>query len=461
MAFGKKRLPTPKEERLPFFKFLAWKSSDVASAASFLIINTYLMRYCTDFLGMDPGVVGTILLVSNIIDFITDFIGAIIVDNTNTKWGRGRPYELSIIGVTICTILMYATPNGWGEVAKIVWIFSVYTLHSGVFNTLRGAGQNAYTIRAWKNRKVIGKLSSYGGFVTTLGSMCVSLTFPSMMQKMATSAEGWLPLVGMYMAPLTLIATLRFIFVKEDTSIDAGNHAKVDVKAIFNMMKKNKYAWLYAGIIFLFNTIQSLGTLSYYWKYIVGDESMSGIIGIFGTLMLPVMLVFPLLLKKFSAAQIIGASAVLSAVGYLLNFFAGANVGLLMVAGIFSAAAMLPISYLGYMIIMDLASYNRHLGLPSMEASLGAIFNGFGSQMGQGFGGWLTGFVLSAAGYIAATGEEVVQQPESVITAIRCLHSLLPMVLMVLTCLCGFALNKLSKKIPQIEADLAAKETAE
>ena len=458
MAFGKKRLPTPKEEKLPFFKFLAWKSSDVASAAAFLIVNTYLMRFCTDFLGMNPVTVGNILLVSNIFDFITDFIGAIIVDNTNTKIGRGRPYELSIVGVTICTILLFATPAGWSNAVKVAWVFSVYTFEFGVFNTLRGAGQNAYTIRAWKNRKVIGKLSSYGGFVTTLGSMCISLTFPTMMAKMATTAEGWLPLVGMYMLPLTLISTLRFIFVKEDTSIDAGNHVKVDVKAIFNMMKKNKYAWLYAGIIFLFNTIQSLGTLSYYWRYVVGDESMSGIISIFGTLMLPLMLIFPIILKKFNASQIIGASAFVSAAGYLLTFFAKDSIPMLLVSGIFSAFAMLPISYLGYLIIMDLASYNRHLDMPSMEASIGAIFNGFGSQMGQGFGGWLTGFILSAAGYVAATGNEVVQQPESVIMAIRCLHALLPMLLMVLIAVCGFALSKLSKQMPEIEAKLAEKD---
>ena len=460
MAFGKKRLPTPKEEKLPFFKFLAWKSSDVASAASFLFINNYLMRFCTDYLGMDPGVVGTVLLISNIIDFVTDFIGAIIVDNTNTKWGRGRPYELCIVGVTVCTMLMYATPAGWSDTAKIAWIFFVYTMHSGVFNTLRGAGQNAYTLRAWKNRKVIGKVSSYGGFVTTLGSMCVTLTFPGLLQNLA-QGESWLGLVAMYMAPLTLIGTLRFFFVKEDTSIDAGNHEKVDVKAIFTMMKKNKYAWLYAGIIFLFNIITNLGTVSYYWRYIVGDESMSGIISIFGTLLLPLMLIFPILLKKFSAAQLIGCSTILSAVGYLLNFFAGANVGMLMIAGVFSAVAMLPISYLGYLIIMDLASYNRHLGLGSMEASIGAIFNGFGSQLGQGFGGWITGFVLSAAGYISATGDQVVQQPESALIAIRCLHSLLPMVLMILICVCAFALNKLSKRMPEIEADLAAKQNAE
>ena len=460
MAFGKKRVPTPKEEKLPFFKFLAWKSSDISSAAAFLIVNTYLMQFCSDFLGMSTAVVGTILLVSNIIDFITDFIGAVIVDNTNTKWGRGRPYDLGIVGVTLCTILLYATPNAWSDTVKILWVFFVYTFEFGVFNTLRGAGQNVYGLRAWTNRKVLNKVSSYGGLVTTMGSMVVSLSFPKLMATMATSAEGWLPLVAIYMIPLTVVGLLRFIFVKEDVSVEAEKSEKVDFKAIFNMIKQNKYAWFYAGIIFLFNTITSLGTDAYYWKYIVGDQSMMGIVSIFGTLMLPLMLFFPPLLKKYSAAQIIGVCAIISSLGYVIIFFAGASIPMLIAAGIITSLVKLPISYFGLLIILDLANYNRYLKLPPMEASLGAVFNGFGSQLGQGVGGFLTGVLLAAAGYISGEGAEIATQPESAITMIRCLHSILPLVLMALTAVCGFGLAKLSKKMPQIEAELAAQNAA-
>lgn len=451
MSTKQNRIRTPKEDRLPFFKFLAWKSSDVTSAACYLIVNTYLTMFCSDFLGMSPATVGTILLVSNIIDFVTDFIGAILVDNTNTKWGRGRPYELSILGVAVCTMLLFFTPNSWNMTVKVLWVFFIYTFEFGVFNTLRGAANSVYTIRAWNNnRKVIGKMSSFGGIVTTLGSMVVSLSFPRLMATMATSPEGWLPLVSIYMIPLALIGTLRFIFCKENPNIDAGHHEKVDFKAIARMMGKNKYAWFYGGIMLLFNTIQSLGTAAYYWKYIVGDMSMMGVISIMGTLMLPVMFFFPLILKKFSAPQIIGGSAVISALGFLLNFFAGANIGLLMVAGILSAFAMLPISYLGMLCVMDLADYNAELGLPRMEASLGAVFNGFGTQLGQGIGGFLTGILLSAAGYVAAEG--VVAQSEGVITMIRCLHSFLPMALMLLICVCGLKLGKLSKLLAKENA---------
>ena len=451
---AKAKAPRLKENRMPFFRFLAWKSSDVTVAATFLIVNTYLTLFCSDFLGLDPAVIGTILLVSNIIDFITDFIGAIIVDNTNTKWGRGRPYELALVGLTACTIAMFATPAGWSNGLKYAWIFFMYTFAYGVFNTLRISAGVVYCVRGWhNNRIVIGKVSSFGGIVTTLGSMVVSTTFPTMMAKLATSPKGWLPLVCMYLVPLTLFGLLRFFVVKEDTSIDVEKSERVDLKAILNMIKKNKYAWYYGGMMLLFNTIQSMGTLSYYWKYIVGNTSMMGIVSIFGTLMLPLMFFFPIFLKKYSAAHVTAAGAIISSIGYLIVFFAGDRIPVLIGAALLTGFAALPISYLFNLFIMDLAQYNRKLGLPSMEASVTALFNGFGTQLGQGLGGFLTGILLSASGYIASTGDAVVVQPESALTMIRCLHSLVPMVLMIGTGIMAFKLSKMHKELTAEETE--------
>ncbi len=450
-----KAAPQPKEH-FPFLKFLAFKSSDVTTAVGYLIVNTYLTMYCSDFLGLDTAVIGTLLLVSNAIDFVTDFIAAVIVDNTNTKLGRGRPYELCILGLGICTILMFATPAGASNTVKYIWVFCMYSFAYCIFNTFRGAAQNVYCIRAFhNNRSIIGKVSSYGGIVTTLGSMVVSTTFPILMGKLGTSASGWLPLVSLYMVPLTLIGLLRFIFVKEDMDIEGEKHAKVDFKAIFEMLKKNKYAWFYALMVMVFNTILSMGTLSYYWKYVVGDTTLMGVMSILGTLMLPIMLFFPIFLKRYSAGQVIAFSSIISAVGYAIVFFAKGNIPVLMGAGILTGFASLPISYLGYLFVMDLATYNAYLGLPRMESSIGAIFSGFGTQIGQGLGGFLTGVLLNLSGYVASTGAEVVEQPASAILMIRVLHSLVPMVMILAVGFFAYKFSDLSKKMPEIEKSLA------
>jgi Na+/melibiose symporter-like transporter len=453
----------PKADRLPLGKFLAWKSSDITSAGVFLIVTTYMSLFCTDHLGMSPLVVGNIILISNVIDFFTDLIAAYVIDNTKSKWGKARPYELGAIGMTLCTTLIFITPSGWNETLKIVWVFCMYTFLFGVFNTFRTSANVPYLIRAFdNNRTLIGKVSSYGGIVTTMGSMVVSLTFPKMMAKLATSDGGWAALILIYMIPLTVLGLLRFIFVKENPSIDAQQvKNKVDFKDIWAMIRKNGYAWLYLLIMFFFQTIQSIAALSYYFKYIVGDVGASGLLSIMSFVLLPTMFLFPVLMKKLSASQIIALGAVFSCMGYIVNFFAGASMTMLIIGGIITAFAMLPISYLGNMVQMDLCTYNQYLGLPRMDASIGALFNGFGTQLGQGFGGWLLGFALTAAGYIASEGDTIVAQPDSAITMIRLLYSLIPMVLMVLLAVTAFILSRLNKKMPEIEAKIAADAAAE
>ena len=453
----------PKADRLPLGKFLAWKSSDITSAGVFLIVTTYMTMFCTDHLGMAPLVVGNIILISNVIDFFTDLLAAYVIDNTKSKWGKARPYELGAVGMTVCATLIFATPSGWNDTLKIVWVFCMYTFLFGVFNTFRSTANVPYLFRAFdNNRTLIGKVSSYGGIVTTMGSMVVSLTFPKLMANLATSDGGWTTLILIYMIPLTVLGLLRFIFVKENPAIDAQQvKDKVNFKDIWTMVKKNGYAWLYLLIMFFFQTIQSIGALSYYFKYIVGDVGAAGLLSIMSFVLLPTMFLFPVLLKKLSASQIIALGAVLSCLGYVVNYFAGASMTMLIIGSIITSFAMLPISYLGNMVQMDLCSYNQYLGLPRMDASIGALFNGFGTQLGQGFGGWLLGFALTCAGYVAAEGDAIVAQPESAITMIRMLYSLIPLALMAMLAVVAFVLSKLNKKMPEIEAKIAqdSKET--
>lgn len=462
MAFGKKTEKV-KSPRLGLGRLLAWKSSDVSSAACFVIVNGYLSMFCTNYLGMEPAAVGTILLLSNIIDAITDLIGCYVVDNSKvTKWGKARPYELGIIGVWICTILMFYTPEGWSSMLKNIWVFFMYTFTFGVFSTFRNAAAQPYTIRAFSaDRTLVGKLGSYGGFVTMAGSIIVSMTFPVLMAKMATSAAGWRQLILIYGLPMLLLGLPRFLFIKENPDIDAGlQHDKVSLKEIFKMITSNKYVWYYAIVILAFNCITSLGVTTYYFNYVVGNTAIQGMFSAFSFMLLPLMFFMPMMLKRFSAPQIIAGTAVIAVAGYAINFFAGANITLLMVGTILTSLTNLPLSYLVALIVMDLSTYNEYLDLPRMDASTTIVSNNFASQIGQGVGSALAGFMLQAAGYISSTGDVAVQQPDSAIFMIRCLYSIVPLLLMVVLAIFALKLGKLNKEMPEIEATLAERKAA-
>ena len=447
------------KKKFPFGRFLLWKTSDISSAGLTIIVTSYLTIYCTNYLGLSGTLVGTILLVSNVIDAVTDLVAGFVIDNTHSKLGKGRPYEIGIVGMWICTWLMFSGPVSAGQAVKVMWVFFMYTFIFGVFNTLRGAGSTAYMIRAFDNdRELIGKVGSYGGIVTTLGSMIVSLSFPVAMGVIATSAAGWSRLVALYAVPLAVIGAGRFVFVKENPSIDDGvKNEPVTLKDFWQVFTKNKYVWFYAGMILIFNTITNMSAQTYYFTYIVGNTDLLGVLSIMGTLLLPVMLFMPLLLKKFSVPKVVMGGAIIAIFGYAINFIAGSSIGLLMTAGVMTACLSLPISYLCAILLMNLFDYNEYKGLARLEGTTNQLAHGISGQLGQGLGGFMLGVFLDISGFITSTDGSAVTQPDSAIFMIRCLYSIIPIILLVILIVCVFFLSRLDKEMPEINRVLNEK----
>jgi probable glucitol transport protein GutA len=459
MKMRKEKTENP--DRLPVGKFFAWKTRDI-SIAAVTIVTGFVTMFCTDFLGMPAALVGTLLFAGRILDGFTDLVAGFIVDNTKTRWGKGRPYEVCILGAWLCTMLLFFCPPSWSLTVKCIWVFVMYNLVFSIFQTLLAAAQMPYIVRAFGGRRmVIAKLGSYGGIVSMLGSMVVAITFPMVMAKLATSEGGWRNLIMIYAIPLALIGILRFIFVKEDPSIDTGAAGeKVSLKQVLQMMGTNKYAWFFAAIFGFYQFIVGMNAVTYFFKYVLNNIALMGMFAPLAILILPIMFVFPVLMKKMSVSNLIQLFASLAIVGYAVMFFAGSNIPLLMVGGICTSFITLPISYLQAVVIMQLSNYNEWKGLPRLEGTTAVIMN-FGGKVLNGAGVGALGILLGAAGYNGAL--EV--QSESAVFMIRSLYSLFPLGCMVIILLFSFALSKLEKMTPQIEQGLkerrAAAETAQ
>jgi probable glucitol transport protein GutA len=443
-------------DRLPIGKFFAWKSRDVALAAITVVMG-FLTMFCTDYLGLPASLIGTLLLVSRVIDAFTDLVAGFLVDNTHTRWGKGRPYEFCIIGAWLCTMLLFFCPPSWSMALKSVWVVVMYTFVFSIFQTMLSASATPYVIRAFSgNRKVITKVASFGGTVSMLGSMIVSVSFPVLMARLTKAEGGWRTLIMIYAIPLALIGILRFIFVKEDPSIDAGKSGeKISLKEIFKMFKTNKYAWFFAALFGLFQFIVGMHVASYYFKYIVGNISIMGIFGMLPILILPVMFFFPLIMKKFKVTDLFILGGVLAIAGYLINFFALDKIPLLMVGSLLAALITLPLSYLQVLVIMQLANYNEWKGLPRLEGSSSVVMN-FGGKVFNGIGTGLLGILLGAAGYNGA----LETQSSGATFMIRALYTLIPLACMVGIIIFSIALSKLEKMGPQIEKELKERKAA-
>lgn len=450
---GRKEKRAADPNKVGVVKFWAWQSRGV-SIACLTIIFGYLMIFCTDTLGLNAATVGMVLMVSKIFDGISDFIACYIVDNTRTRWGKGRPYEFCILGVWICTMLLFYTPAQWGNTVKYIWLFVMYTFIFSIFSTLLGANQTPYMIRAFDNNPVkLAKVGALGGMVIMLGAMAVSISFPVVMAKLATSPAGWRSLITIYSVPLCLIGTLRFLFVKEDPSIDeAAGNSKVSVRDILSCLKQNQYAWFFAGIMGCYNITVGLNAGSYYFTYVVGDMSLFGVIQMMSIVTLPVMFVFPPLMKRLSASKMIVCGAAVGTIGYLVLFFAQKSMPMLVIGTIFMGVGQFPVAYLQQNIGMQLADYNEYIGLPRMDSSVGVMSGAFG-KIGNGLGSALLGGLLAAAGYVGSASV----QSGSALLMIRLTYSLIPMAAIWLMSYFAMCMFSLDKKQNEIQAVLSEK----
>lgn len=79
---------------LSWFERIGYGFGDMSYNIIFQFVNAYLLFYYTDVGGIQPAVIATLFLVVRVLDAIFDPIMGLILDKTNTRWGKARPYLL-------------------------------------------------------------------------------------------------------------------------------------------------------------------------------------------------------------------------------------------------------------------------------------------------------------------------------------------------------------------------------
>ncbi len=81
-------------KKISMVEKVGYASGDFACNLIYATVSTYLLFFYTDVFGLSAATAGTMFLVVRIIDALADpFIGT-IVDRTNSRFGRFRPYLL-------------------------------------------------------------------------------------------------------------------------------------------------------------------------------------------------------------------------------------------------------------------------------------------------------------------------------------------------------------------------------
>lgn len=229
-----------KAEKVGLGKLLLWNSSSCSVALSTLMLG-YATFYCTDVLQLAPALVGTLFMVSKIFDSFTDIVAGFIVDRTQTRWGKGRPYEIFMLFLWLSTWLLFSCPTSFATAAKCIWIFCMYTFMNSICVTFLNANNVVYMVRAFENKEQQSKIVGYGSIFTMAGAMVFNVLFPTAMAKVGTDAVGWSRLVGMIAIPLTAIGMLRILTIPEKfTPVSEKNGEQTHLKDLLPLLKESR-----------------------------------------------------------------------------------------------------------------------------------------------------------------------------------------------------------------------------
>ncbi|MCR5396908.1 MAG: MFS transporter [Lachnospiraceae bacterium] len=448
-------VPFGAREKMPLWFGLAWSTRGISAAIN-AILMMQITFYCTDILGLKAGIIGSLFLGSKIIDAFTDLGFGFILDKTHTKLGKARPYELFIVFEWLFTVFMFNAPQ-IGEMGQYIWIFIMYVMVNAVCATALGGIDSVYLARTFTTNQNQIKAMSINGFVVMFVSIAFNIWFPSWLADAGRTQAGWAALMIPLGVVMAVIGLLRFILCKEvvvDEEIGENGKKQTNdltVKESMQHLMKNKYLFIVVGLMFLTFWVNNMQTATtYYFKYIVGDISLQGTVAITSMIVIPALVVFPLLSKKFGTTNILRACSLIGAIGLVIRTLGGTSLATLILGGCLMGIGTLPISMMINTYLIDCMDYGEWKTGVRIEGMVASIAN-FASKVGNGVALGSVGFIMGLAGY---DGRAAVQSA-SANNAIIFLFNIFPLILFVIMFI--LSLNyKVDKIRPQMEADLKA-----
>ena len=439
--------------KVGFGEKVAFGVGDLAINFVWASIGLFIVYFYTDVVGISPGVVGILMLVSRIWDGISDVIMGVIVDKTDTKYGKARPWILYLaIPFGISTILLFTIPQNFNDVLKIIYIFVTYNLMVIMFTgvVIPYGTLNTFITRDINERS---KLNLYRMFFAQIGGLIVGTCTLPLVKVYGNTQTSWAMAYGTYSIIGVILFLITFKYTKERVgSISSTTRQKVPISESLKSLLKNKY-WI---IIFVYTIVQTIGIIVtntstvYYAKYIFGDENIVKYFTVtnFVPVILGVVFLMPFLVEKYGKRNVGIIGRIISIISTFIIIFAGNDFTIVMIGNIIRGFSVSFHCAAGWAFFSDIIEYGEWKNGIRNE---GVIYSAgsFGQKFGSGIAAALFGWILTAFGYQA--NAEVVSS--GTIFAIKFLFLYLPILADVIEIILLY-FYKLDKIYPQIIKEL-------
>lgn len=267
---------------LKWYNKVGYGSGDVAGNVVYAFLSIFVMIYLTNTVGLNAGIVGTLIALSKLFDGVTDIFFGSMIDKTKSRMGKARPWMLyGYVGCAVTLIGVFAIPESMGQTAQYAWFFIAYSLLNAVFYTANNIAYSALTALITKNSRERVEMGSYRfifAFSTSLLIQSVTIKF---VEIMGGRASGWRMVAIIYAVIGLVVNTLSVLSVKELPEEELNNDVSSTVDEKYSLIEaakllfSNKY-YIMICVTYILQQIYSamLSMGIYYMMYVLNDEDL-------------------------------------------------------------------------------------------------------------------------------------------------------------------------------------------
>jgi sugar (Glycoside-Pentoside-Hexuronide) transporter len=273
-----------KKGKLSFGTKFSYGIGDLASNLSWGLVSTYLLFFYTDVFGISAAVAGVIILAARIWDCFVDPVVGLIVERTNTRFGRFRPYIIfGAIVLAVFNTLTFTTPS-LSPTGKIIYATVTYFILGTVYSIVNVPYGALGTVMT-RDTEERTSLNSFRGFFSLISNV---ITGAALMPLVMAIGQGNNQKGFGYGALVISLITLPMFYMvfrncKEVVQPPKGSHPSI--KDSIRAVSTNKPFMLIALHLFLLFTalFGRLGTVVFYYIYVMGrPDLIAPLMGGFG-----------------------------------------------------------------------------------------------------------------------------------------------------------------------------------
>lgn len=433
---------------LKWYNKVGYGSGDIAGNVVFAFLSSFIMIYLTNTVGLNAGVIGSLIAFSKILDGVSDVFFGSMIDKTHSKMGKARPWMLwAYIGCAITLVAAFAVPTDMGKTSQYIWFFITYTLLNAGFYTANNIAYSTLTALVTKNAKERVQMGSIRFMFAFGTSFLIQTITIGAVAKLGGGAAGWRTIAIIYAVIGIISNTVAVLSVKElppeelAPQDEKKKEEKYSLIEAGKMLLHNKYYIVILIIDVLRQTYSSIINMGiYFMTYVLGKAELLGTFSGAINLALIIGLAFlPALVAKHKGYYKLNFSGyVISALGRGVVVVAGyiGSVPLMLVGTAIGAIGMSP--WQGNLNAL-VAECSEHTFLKYGKRIDGTMYSctSMGLKLGGGLGIAIVGWLLDLGGF---DGQLAVQS-QSCINMLHFMYLWLPMIINIIIVVLLIQLN--------------------